>query len=70
MYAFLRKYLLPKEILKLQEETQKLKEQVTNLKKVDPGYEVISWWGPSLLFLVICLVIYLVTKRGIPPYSY
>lgn len=46
MYAFFRKYLLPKEILKLRKEIKKLKDQ--NDEKSDSGYEVISWWDPAI----------------------
>ena len=65
MYALLRKYLLPKEILelrkevrekisKLHEEIPKIKKQLANLQKVDPGYTVISWWDPpTTLFGII-----------------
>ena len=46
MYALLRKFLLPNEMLKLQEEIREIKEQSSNTDESDLGYSVLSWWDP------------------------
>ena len=60
MYAVLRKFFLPKEISEsseklrkelkkeFQKEIRTINKQITDLKKVDPGYTVLSWWDPPI----------------------
>ena len=46
MYPILKNFLFPKKLLKLEQELQKLKEQLINEEKLDSGYTTITWWDP------------------------